>query len=336
MNIKELLFELSDACAAGSVHTASDKAFKYLSEYAECEQNGLTVIGRIKGNGTRTIMLDAHIDEIAFTVTNVDDEGFLTVAKCGGFDLRSLPARPVTVHSREEIPAVFCSVPPHLSSEKTEYDDIAELKVDTMLGAEAKEIIRLGDMVTLRNKSVSLFGNRVSGKSFDDRAGVVCLIELARRLSGKELPMNIVFVFSDQEEIGCRGSRTVTFGVDPDEAIALDVSFGDGPGISPDECGKLSSGAMIGISPILDKAISDKLIAVADENNIPYQTEVMGRLTGTNSDVISVTRDGVRTGLISIPLRNMHTDVEIIDLDDIVSVCDILEKYILSGGVGNA
>lgn len=336
MDIKELLFELSAAVAAGTVHSASDIACKYLSEYTECEQNGLTVIGRLGGNSTRTLMLDAHIDEIAFTVTNIDDEGFLTVAKCGGFDLRSLPARAVTVHGKREIPAVFCSTPPHLSSDKTEFDDIAALKIDTMLGAEAKELIALGDMVTFRQEPVCLAGHRVTGKSFDDRAGVACLIELARRLSGKDLPMNIAFVFSDQEELGYRGSRTATFDIDPDEAIAIDVSFGDGPGISPDECGKLSGGAMIGVSPVLDSAVSRKLIDIAKENDISYQTEVMGGRTGTNGDAISITRGGVKTGLVSIPLRNMHTDIEVIDLDDIISVCDILEKYILSGGVGNA
>lgn len=336
MDIKKLLFELSAAVSAGTVHKASDIAFKYLSEYAECKQNGATITGLIKGSSDRTLMLDAHIDEIAFTVTNIDDEGFLTVEKCGGFDLRSLPARPVTVHGKREIPAVFCSTPPHLASGKREFEDISELKIDTMLGEEAKTLISLGDTVTFRTEPVSLAGHRVSGKAFDDRAGVACLIELARRLSGKELPMNVMLVFSDQEELGCRGSRTATFDIDPDEAIAIDVSFGDGPGISPEECGKLSGGAMIGMSPVLDSKISKRLISIAKESNIPYQTEVMGSRTGTNGDVISISRGGVRTGLISIPLRNMHTDIEVIDLEDIGSVCDILEKYILSGGVDNA
>ena len=336
MDIKKILFELSEAVTAGYVHEASDVAHKYLSQYAECRQNGATVIGTIKGNSKRTLLLDAHIDEIAFTVTNVDDEGFLTVAKCGGFDLRTLPARPVTVHGKEKIPAVFCSVPPHLASGEMSFDDIATFKIDTLLGEKAKELVSLGDIVTFRNAPVSLMGQRVSGKSFDNRAGVTCLLELARRLSEKELPMNVTFVFSDQEELGCRGIRTAAFDIDPDEAIVLDVSFGDGPGISPEECGKLSGGAMIGFSPVLDSEISQKLVSLAKENELPYQTEVMGRSTGTNSDMLSVNRSGVRTGLVSIPLRNMHTDIEVVDLEDINTVCDILEKYILSGGVGNA
>lgn len=336
MDIKNLLFELSAAVSAGPLHTASDLSFKALSEYAECEQKGLTVIGRMKGNSEYTLMLDAHIDEIAFTVTNIDSEGFLTLAKCGGFDLRGLPACAVTVHGKREIPAYFCSTPPHLSSGDMEFDDIAKLKVDTLLGEQARELISVGDMVTYRISPAELANGRVTGKSFDDRAAVVCLIELARRLKGKELPINVVFTFSDQEELGCRGSRTATYTVEPNEAIALDVSFGDGPDISADDCGKLSGGAMIGLSPILDSAIGKKLHDIAEQNGIPHQTEVMGRSTGTNSDVISVSRGGVKTGLVSIPLRNMHTAVEVIDIKDIVSVCDILEKYVLSGGVMNA
>ena len=336
MDIKELLFELSAAVSAGTLHSASDKAFEYLSRYAECEQNGLTVIGKIKGESDYTLMLDAHIDEIAFTVTNVDENGFLTVAKCGGFDLRGLCANTVTVHGKREIPAVFCSTPPHLSSGEMEFDDISKLKIDTLLGEKARELVSVGDMVTYRITPVCLANGRVTGKSFDDRAAVVCLIELARRLKSQKLPINVVFAFSDQEELGCRGSRTATYTIKPDEAIALDVSFGDGPDISPDDCGKLSGGAMIGMSPVLDSAVSKKLHTIAKENNIAHQTEVMGRTTGTNGDVISVSRGGVRTGLVSIPLRNMHTAVELIDINDIISVCDILEKYVLSGGVKDA
>ena len=249
--------------------------------------------------------------------------------------MRTLPLRQVTVHSKEKVSAVFCGTPPHLSEGENEYKDIAEIKLDTLLGAKAKEIVSIGDYVTYSTLSAELFENTITGKSLDDRAGVCCLIELAKRLKGKELPFNVVFCLSDSEELGLRGARTAAFKINPDEAIAVDVSFGDGPDISPDDCGKLSAGAMIGISPVLSRDISQKLIDIADDNNIKYQTEVMGGNTSTNGDVISITREGVKTGLISIPLRNMHTEVEIVHIDDILSVCDMLEKYILSGGVMN-
>lgn len=336
MNVRDTLFTLSELCALGSVNEASQKAYGILSQYAECERtDNLTVIARLNGKSDYTIMLDAHIDEVGFIVTDVDDDGFLTVEKCGGTDLRSLPARPVTVHGKQKITAVFCSTPPHLLKGEKEYKDISKIKLDTMLGQKAKSVISIGDYVTYAESPTELLGGRVSGKSLDDRAGVVCLLEVAKRLSGKELPVNVVFVLSDSEELGLRGAKTAAFRVNPDEAIAVDVSFGDGPDISPDDCGKLGDGAMIGISPVLDKQVSSKLITTAKQSNIKYQTEVMGGNTSTNADVISVTQRGVRTGLVSIPLRNMHTAVEVVDIADLTSVCDILEEYILSGGVKN-
>lgn len=334
MDIKETLMLLSEQSAVGTVRTAADTAYEILSKYTDTKKtDNLTVIGFIKGESDKIIMLDAHIDEVAMTVTDVDENGFITVAKSGGIDLRTLPASRVTVHGKRNIKAVFCSTPPHLSKGESVYDDISKLKIDTMLGEEAKKIVSVGDYVTYDIQPVSLLENTVTGKSLDDRAGVVCLLELSRRLSGKKLSHNVAFVLSDGEELGLRGSKTATFSVDPDEAIAIDVSFGDGPDISPNDCGKVSHGAMIGISPVLDKEISRRLCECAEELGAEYQTEVMGGRTGTNGDVISVTKCGVRTGIVSIPLRNMHTGAELVDVRDIESVCDILEKYITSGGV---
>lgn len=336
MSIKETLFALSAADGVGTLTAASDIAFNELSKYCECEkQNGRTVIGKIKGKCDYTVMLDAHIDQIAMIVTNVDDKGFLTVAKAGGIDLRALPSRRVTVHGKEKIAAVFCSTPPHLQGGETEYSDISALKIDTLLGEKAKDVVSVGDYVTFGAEPVCLMGQRVAGRSFDDRAGVACLIEIAKRLSAKELPVSVAFVLSDGEELGLRGTRPATFKVNPNEALAIDVSFGDGIGISAEESGKLESGAMIGISPVLDGGISRKLICLAKEKNISFQNEVMGSKTGTNADMISVSREGVKTVTISIPLRNMHSEVEVLDLADLESVCSLVCEYILSGGVMN-
>lgn len=336
INIKDTLFELSRADSLGDIREASDKAFQILSQYAKTEKSdNLTVIGLLKGESDYTLMLDAHIDQIGMVVTNVDENGFLTVSKAGGVDIRMLPSRRVTVHSKEKITAVFCSTPPHLASGEEEFSDIGKIKLDTCLGKNAKDIVSVGDFVTFSTEPCSLLGDRVSGRSFDDRAAVTCLLEVARRLKDEKLPFNVAIVLSDSEELGMRGVRPATFKITPDEAIAVDVSFGDGIGISPEECGKLGEGGMIGVSPALDKEISRKLMAVAKENNIKYQLEAMGGMSGTNADMITVTKEGVRTCTLSIPLRNMHTDTEVLDLKDLESVCDLLCAYILSGGVKN-
>ncbi len=333
MDIKNILFKLSSSDGIGNITDAAECAYEILSKYAHCRKaDGNTVIGEIKGEGDYTLMLDAHIDEVGFIVTDVDENGFVTVKSCGGIDLRTLPARAVTIHGKERVKGVFCSTPPHLSSGEIEYKDISALKIDSFLSSEARDVISVGDYVTYAATPASLLGNRVTGKAFDNRAGVACLLKVAERMSHEKLPFNVALVLSDAEELGLRGAKTATFGINPDEAIAVDVTFGDGPDISPDEGKKLGGGAMIGISPILNKDISNNLIKLAKENDIPYGTEVMGRSTGTNSDVISVTRCGVKTGLVSIPLRNMHTDVEVVDIKDIEAAVDLLCEYILKGG----
>lgn len=337
MGIKETLFTLSDLDSAGSIRDASDKAYELLKNYTDVQKSdNLTVTGFIKGKSDYTLMLDAHIDQISMVVTDIDDNGFLTVSKAGGIDVRTLPSRRVTVHSKEKITAVFCATPPHLSSGEIEYKDISDIKLDTGLGKKAKDIVSLGDCVTFRASPTELYGNRVTGRSFDNRASAACLIETAKRLKGKQLPLNVAFVLSDSEELGLRGTRTATFRLNPQEAIVLDVSFGDGIDIDSAECGKLGGGGMIGVSPVLDRKISDKLISLAEQKSIPYQIEAMGAHTGTNADMISVSREGVRTCTLSVPLRNMHTEVETLDLCDLESVCDLLCEYILSGGVMNA
>ena len=235
------------------------------------------------------------------------------------------------IHGKEEIKGVFCATPPHLGGPK-EYDDISDLKIDTLLGEKAKEVISVGDFVSFNAQAIELKNDRITGKSLDNRSGVTCLLALAERLHDKQLSCNLVFALTDTEELGNRGAKTVTFDVSPDEAIALDVSFADAPDVSSNDCGKLGGGAMIGMSPVLDKNISKKLVSIAEEKELSYQTEVMGSRTGTNGDVISISKSGVKTGLVSIPLRNMHTDVEIIDIKDIENVCSLLENYILGGG----
>ncbi len=337
MCLKDTLFALSEKDGVGNIKDASLLAEKLLSQYAKTElSETLTVFGFLKGETDYTLMLDAHIDQIAMVVTNVDGDGFITVSKAGGIDVRTLPARRVVVHGKEKVTGVFCSTPPHLANGDEEYNDISKIKIDTFLGDKAAKIISVGDLVTFAEEPTELLGNRVSGRSFDDRTAVSCLVEVARRLSNEKLPFNVAFVFSDGEELGMRGVRPAAFKVNPDEAIAIDVSFGDGIGISEDECGELSKGGMIGVSPVLDRKITDKLISVAEDNGIPYQVEAMGRSTGTNADMISLNREGVKCCTLSLPLRNMHTDTELVDLKDMESVCELICRYILSGGVMDA
>ncbi len=336
INLKEILSELSLSVGFGCITDAADVAEKYLSKYGTVLPHG--ALGRtmqLKGKKDYTVLIDAHIDEVGFIVTNVSSDGFLTVKNCGGVDLRHLPAKPVTIHGKRDVAGIFVSTPPHLKKDDTAPETIADIKIDTGLGDGAKEIISVGDFVSYRQKPIMLDADTLCGKSLDNRAGVAVLIALADRLYKKQLPVNVMLLFSDAEELGLRGACPAIFGKKVDEAIVVDVSFGDAPDIPKDVCGKLGGGAMVGFSAILDNNIVTRLNKIPKDKNIPCQAEGLGGGTSTNADVITVCERGIPTGLLSIPLRNMHTNTETVKISDIESVVDILEEYILTGGIMN-
>ena len=318
--VKNILKNLCEADFIGGVGSAIDVAEKHLSKYCTVRRLGNNLIGEIKGKNDYTVLLDAHIDQIGMVVTSISG-GFLKVAAAGGVDRRMLAGMRVTVYGRETVNGVFCSTPPHLSKS----DDVLKIEdmyIDTGLGDRASEVISAGDRVVFSVDFTELVGDKVTGKSLDDRAGCAALIKCAEMLSGKDLPCNVVFLLSDMEELGGMGAKTMSFGVSPDVAVAVDVSFGNAP--------VLGDGAMIGISPILSNVVTKSLKEIANTKGIKHQLEVMGGKTSTNADKIVDTKCGIPTGLLSIPLRNMHTPVEVIDVNDIMSVAEILANFVLT------
>lgn len=308
-----------------------------LAPYGKVETDSVNNVICTFGSGYH-ILLDAHIDEIGLTVTSVADDGFLKVAACGGIDRRMLLGSEVTVWGNEELSGVISTLPPHLqkASDEKKVPEISEISVDVGLDKEtAEKLIPLGSKVTFKRQFTKLLNNQISSNCLDDRAGVASLVLALDEL--KKLPVKITVLLSTQEELGTRGAKTGPYGRNVDEAIAVDVSFGYTPGCDKEECGEIGKGAMIGISPILDKAISQDLIKSAKENDVKYQLEVMSGRTGTNADVISLSESGIKCGLISIPLKYMHSPVEVIDLSDIKSVSDLIVAYAKRrAGVENA
>lgn len=336
MDMTSLLCTLCNSVCIGHLDETLKIAEQSLGDLNTLKRiYGHSMTAFIKGKSDRTILLDAHIDEIGFIVTDVDDEGFVKVDCAGGFDIRTLPSHRVIIHGKEDINAVFTSIPPHLSEGDVQFDDIKKLSLDTGLGATAKEYIKTGDLVTYDRKACVLANDRVSGKSLDNRAGVAALLYLADMLKGECPPVNVCLLFSNQEELGCRGAKTASFEIDCDEAISIDVSFASFPGIAPDKCGTMGKGPMIGQSPILSRKVVSALISAAENGNIPYQLETMSGTTSTNADAISVSKTGVPTGLVSVPQRNMHTDAEVVSAEDVVNTAKLLYAYIMAGGATN-
>ena len=333
---------LKDLCTisgvSGNESAIADYCVKYLEKCGKVKKdfnnNVIAVFG--EDNAEKTILLDAHLDQIGLIVTEIDENGFLKAEKCGGIDLRTLLGSPVTVYGKEKLSGVVCCMPPHLSDGKEDEAVSADnIWIDTGLPSDkVSEVVSLGDYITLDGKFTELLNNRVASASLDNRAGVAVLFRVCELLENVKHNYKIAILLSCQEETYATGAITKAFELDPDEAICVDVSFANQPGVDDQYSNiKLGNGTMICHSSTLDKEMSKTLVHLAELNNIPYQYEVCGGRTGTNADHIATTKSGVKTAVVSVPQRNMHTQVEIVDLNDIESTAKLIAEYIISGGV---
>lgn len=336
-NLKDMILSLAESNGtSGAEDDVLKKIQNFLPECAVCEKDSFgNLVASIDGKG-KTFLLDAHSDRIGLVVTSIEDGGFLRVAKCGGMDARVLAAQDVTVWGKEPVYGVIISTPPHLSRGEDEKKaiDFDKILVDVGMSREnAEKYISLGDRITVRCPSGELLNDRVFGAALDNRAGCAVIIRAAELIAEAENHPAVKLLFSVQEETGGDGAVTGSYNIAADECISVDVSFADAPDMPSKKCGKLGKGPMIGVAPVLDYAMGVKLQSVAKEKNIPYQLELMVDSTGTNADHIAVSKGGIKTGLVSIPQRNMHTGVEIIDVKDVESSARLIAQYVLGGGL---
>lgn len=333
MNLKEKIVALSEVWgASGDESPAAELALDMLKKYCPDAAiiNG-NVVGKFSSHkdGLPLLVLDAHIDQIGMCVTYITSEGFIKVGNIGGLDRRLLHAQQVVIHGKKDIKGVICSVPPHLSRGEGKVAEMDDIAIDTgYTKAELKKIVSLGDSITFDVKCRMLQGSRITGGALDDRCGVAAVLHALELLENRELAYNVTVIFSAQEELGERGAKIGAFSLAPDIAIAVDVSFAYAQGEDEKKCGYLGKGAMIGISPCLSREISNGLIEAAKSAELPYQLEIMNGLTSTNADRYSSSREGAKACTLSIPLRNMHTPVEVIDIADVINTAEILAEFI--------
>lgn len=328
---------------SGLEECAAKEAEKLLKGYipdAKADVFGnVTGVKKSAKPGAKTFLLDAHIDEIGMIVTAIDDKGFLRVSNCGGVDRRLLAAQSVTVHGKQPLWGIVGTKPPHLMSEEEakKVGKIEEMFIDIgMNKEEAEAVVSTGDRITMNAPIEELHGGLVCGKALDDRAGVAAVLYALELLKEEDADVNVAVQFTSREETGGQGAMIGAYAAEADYAVAVDVSFAKTPDADANKCGELKKGAMIGYSAVLDKKISDAMLRLAKEQEIPYQLEVMGgRSTGTNADEIFTSGAGVRTGLLSIPQRYMHTPAEVVAIEDIKAVGSLLAAVIREAGNEN-
>lgn len=335
MKLEQMLQRLCTAPGLSGREDAALETARAIMEELELGRCEVTPLGSLlcyMGEGPRPVMLEAHLDQVGMVVTRVE-EGFLHVANSGGVDRRLLPAQRVTVHTASgPRGCVVASVPPHLKGDAEGPAKWEEILLDTGFSAEkAKEIFAPGDAVTPEAAFVRLAGNRVTAPALDDRAGCAALLRAGVLLKEMGCRRPVVLALCSFEELGGQGAATAAFAADPVCCYAVDVSFGLAPGLSEHKCGKLGSGPMVGIAPVLNRTMTRRMQQLAKANEIPTQPEVMGGTTGTDADKIVSVGRGIPTALLSIPQRSMHTPVEVVDLADVEHTARLLALAVKEG-----
>lgn len=281
------------------------------------------------------VMLAGHCDQIGMLVQYIDAEGFLYVQMIGGWDPQVLIGQRMTVWTASgPVPAIIARKPIHLltDEERKQVVKLKDLWVD--IGATSREdaqaIVRIGDPVTLDLKYQPMRNGFAYATAMDDKCGMWTVVEAFRRASARKLDCALYVVSTVQEEIGLRGATTSSFSVDPHVGIAVDVTHAtDCPSIDKKQEGdvKLGAGPVIYRGPNMNPRVVDRLVACAQQANIPHQLSASGRATGTDANTIQINRGGVATALVSIPNRYMHSPVEMISLADIDRAADLLAEF---------
>ena len=300
--------------------------------------NSFATIG---AGGSPRVMLSGHIDEIGVMITHIDDQGLLHFTGVGGWDSQVLVGNRVRIQTANgEIVGVVGKKAIHLmeAEERKKVSQIKNLWIDVGArdGDEAKGMVRVGDVGVLDQALLELPNGRIASRSLDNRMGAFVVLEALRLLSEEDgITPEVVAVASVQEEIGLYGARGAAFGLDPDAAIAVDVTHAtDTPGVSKNEHGDhaLGSGPVITRASVLSPIVSDGLVAAAEEAGIAYTLEADSRSTGTDADAIHFTRAGIATGLISCPNRYMHSPNEMVDLEDLENCARLISAYVKTLG----
>ena len=280
--------------------------------------------------GARKLLLDAHLDEIGLVVTGIRD-GFLRFGTIGGVDPRMLPDRELTILTDPPMLGVVACLPPHVLSpeDREKAPPIQDFYVDTGLSQEeAERRIPIGTPMVFRGSVFRLGERQVCGKALDDRSCFAALLRAAQLLQGKALNADLYLMGSVQEEVGCAGATTGAQALAPDCCVAVDVTHGRTPDSPRDQAYALGSGPVVAIGPNMTRWMSARLLELAEKDGIPVQKEVMGGHSGTNAWVMQTRNEGIATAVVSLPLKYMHTPVEVLDLDDLENTAKLLASFV--------
>ncbi len=322
---------------SGREATVAAALTEILKDY-KCEKDSLgNLIATVReaDENEKTVVLEAHMDRIGLMVSHITEDGFLHALSVGGTDTHTLMGSEVVINTESgEIPAVVglpfpYPAKPHNSAKDSEYKipKSDEMFIDTGLEKPADKV-RLGNEITTKGKAIRLLGTRVAAPCLDDRACVASLIYASQLAAKDKLSCGLKLLFSTREEIGGMGAKTGVFSLGADYAVAVDTNSAVSPDVEEKEGTVIGKGVQIDIAPILDSELTERLIETAKKEKIDYQLFVSGRTTGTDADELATVGAGIRTALLSLPIRFMHHPLEVADIADIEKTAQLLAAFV--------
>src|SRR3954468_12374420 len=339
MPLPDTLHKLVTAAGPSGYEQAPAAVFREAAaKFAEVSYDSVgSTVARVAGTGAgKSVAVIGHIDEIGLIVHHIDDDGFLWFTGVGGWDPIILVGQRVEISTRDgRVPGVVGKKPIHLMKEddRKKVPQLKDLHIDIGAadGDEARRLVRIGDVAVIAGEPVAMPGNRFVSRSMDNRLGCFVALEAARLVAeAGGAPGDVYALAVAQEEITFGGARTTAYSLRPDMAIAVDVTFAtDQPGIDEKELGrhKLGSGAVLTRGSTLDPQVFELLYETAEAEGIPFTVSASGRGTGTDADAFHISRSGIPSAVVSVPLRYMHSPVEMVQLDDVENGARLIAAF---------
>jgi putative aminopeptidase FrvX len=339
MPVPKVLRKLLTAPGPSGYEQAAAAVFRdAASAFAEVSHDTVgSTVARVKGTADGPLLaVIGHIDEIGLIVHHIDDDGFLWFSGVGGWDPIILVGQRVEVATRDGVVhGVVGKKPIHLlkEEERKQVPELRNLHIDigALDGDDARKRVRIGDVAVIGGEPIEYPNGRFVSRSMDNRLGCFVAFEAARLVAeAGGAPGDVAGVAVTQEEITFAGARTTAFTLEPDIAIVVDVTFStDAPGSEEKEIGshKFGTGPVITRGSTLDPQVFELLHATAEEEGIPFTVAASARYTGTDADAVHISRGGIPTGVVSIPLRYMHSPVEMVQFDDVENAAKLIAAF---------
>ena len=338
---REFLYNyLNNAAPTGFESSGQQIWLDYLKPYIHEHFTDVygTAVGVINPDHAYKVVIEGHADEISWFVNYINDKGYIYVIRNGGSDHQIAPSKRVNIHTKKGmVKGVFGWPAIHVRKEKEDAPTLKNIFIDVGAGSkeEVEEMgIHVGSVITFDDELMELNEKYLVGRALDNRMGGFMIAEVARRISenGIELPFGLYVVNAVQEEIGLRGAEMISRTIEPNVAIVTDVTHDtNSPMYDKIRNGDISAGngPTLSYAPAVQNNLRDMIISVADEKEIPFQRLASSRFTGTDTDAFAYSGKGVASALISLPLKYMHTTVEMVDKTDVENVIKLIYETLL-------